>query len=385
MKVLMATQGIPNSKTPMYGIHQFEYAKALKEAGIDVYMVSLDLRSLRRWRKWGYSEGEYKGIRYYNISVPVGNFNELTQMKYGTAILKKHLHVILEKEKKTEILHSHFFNHSYPFVKVIKDENICIPIIISEHSSHVNKKDINEISREKRIIGDYVYNNCDRLIVGSPYFKNVMKKNFGVVPIVSPTVVDTNAFTLKNYNFDEDVFHVVSTGNLIEDKGHFEVIEAFANVFKDKNATLKIFGQGHEKDNLLKLIHDRGMENKIFFMGHKSLNEINEEYNKSDLFILASRHETYGKVYIEAMSSGLPVITVNNGGSEHFIKSFNGVVAEKNNALDLANKMELMYNNIKGFNKLEISEYVNLNFSKEASIRDLLKIYSDVLKGEKNV
>lgn len=381
----MATQGIPNEKTPMYGIHQFEYAKALKEAGIDVYMVSLDLRSIRRWRKWGYSEGEYKGIRYYNISLPLGNFNELTQMKYGSRALKKHLPEILKREKGTNILHSHFLNHSYPFVKVIKDNKIDLPIIISEHSSHVNKEDINQISKEKRIIGDYVYHNCDVLIVGSPYFKNIMEKNFGVVPVVSPTVVDTNSFTLKNYNFDEDTFHVVSTGNLIKDKGHFEVIEAFTKVFKDKKATLKIFGQGPEKDNLLKLISENGMEDKIFLMGHKSLDEINDEYNKSDLFILASRHETYGKVYIEAMNSGLPVITVNNGGSEHFIREFNGVIAEKNNALDLANKLELMYNGIKGFNKLEIREYVDLNFSKEASVRDLLKIYSTVSKGERNV
>ena len=108
MKVLMATQGIPNEKTPMYGIHQFEYAKALKEEGIDVYMVSLDIRSIRRWRKWGYSEGEYKGIRYYNISVPLGNLNELTQMKYGSLALKKYLPKILDREKGTNILHSHF-------------------------------------------------------------------------------------------------------------------------------------------------------------------------------------------------------------------------------------------------------------------------------------
>lgn len=385
MKVLMATQGIPNEKTPMYGIHQFEYAKALKEAGIDVYMVSLDIRSIRRWRKWGYSEGEYKGIRYYNISVPLGNLNELTQMKYGSLALKKYLPKILDREKGTNILHSHFLNYSYPFIKVIKENKIDLPIVISEHSSHVNKEDINDISKEKRIIGEYVYNNCDKLIVGSPYFKKIMEKNFGVVPIVSPTVVDTNSFTLKNYNFDEDTFHVVSTGNLIKDKGHFEVIEAFTNVFKDKNATLKIFGQGPEKENLIKLIQKNGMEDKIFLMGHKSLSEINEEYNKSDLFILASHHETYGKVYIEAMNCGLPVITVNNGGSEHFIREFNGVIAEKNNALDLANKLKLMYNGIKGFNKLEIREYVDLNFSKEASVKDLLKIYSSVSKGVKNV
>lgn len=398
MKILMASQGIPNYKTPMYGIHQLEYAKALKEFGIDVFIVALDLRSLRRWRNWGYHRGEYEGISYYNISLPLGNFNELTQMKYGSKVLGKYLIDILKIEKDTDLIHSHFLNHSYPFVKVVKDKGLGLPIVLSEHSSHVNKKNPEDISREKIIIGNYVYNNCDKLIVGSPYFKEVLNRNFGVEAVVSPTVTDTFSFTLDKLDFNRDVFRVVSTGNLIKDKGHFELISAFSKIFKGKNATLKIFGQGVEYNNLLALIKKNKMDNQIFLMGHKNLEEINREYNKSDLFVLASHHETYGKVYIEAMCSGLPVITVNNGGSEHFIEEFNGVIAQKNNVEDLANKLKLMYNKIrnskdgsinedtwKSFDKLKIREHMLLNFSKNASIRDLEKIYSEVLKGENYV
>ncbi|MDO5018443.1 MAG: glycosyltransferase [Lagierella massiliensis] len=382
MKILMATQGIPSFKTPMYGIHQLEYARALKDFGIDVYLVSLDLRSIRRWRKWGYSKGLIDDIKYYNISVPLGNFSETVQMKYASKVLKKYFEEILEEEKDTDLVHGHFFNHSYPFVKVIKDRKIEIPIVISEHSSHVNKENIDDISKEKLEIGKYVYNNCNKLIVGSPYFRDILNKNFNVDSMVSPTVANTDAFTLDNPSFNKDIFKVVSTGNLIEDKGHYELINAFSEVFKDKNATLSIFGQGPEKTNLKRLIRNKQMEDKIFLKGHQSLYTINEEYNKSDLFVLASRHETYGKVYIEAMNSGLPIITVNNGGSEHFIRDFNGVVAKKNNKEDLANKLRLMYNNIKGFDKVRIRQFIDLNFSKKACIKDLKDIYSSVLKGD---
>ncbi|WP_300408988.1 glycosyltransferase [Lagierella sp.] len=383
----MASQGIPNSKSPMYGIHQLEYAKALMEFGIEVYIVALDLRSIRRWRKWGYHRGEIQGIRYYNISLPLGNFNELLQMKYGSKVLGKYLNDILEEERGTDLIHSHFLNHSYPFVHAAKNNGLDIPIVISEHSSHVNKENIQDITKEKRIIGNYVYNNCDKLIVGSPYFKSVLEKNFGVEAVVSPTVADTKSFTLDNKDFQEGTFRVVSTGNLIVDKGHFELISAFSKVFKGVDATLKIFGQGVEYNNLKRLIESKGMTNQIYLLGHHSLDEINKEYNNSDLFVLASHHETYGKVYIEAMSSGLPVITVDNGGSEHFIKDFNGVIAQKKNVEDLANKLKLMYNKIRTneLDKSRIRENVLLNFSKEASIRDLKRIYSEVLEGDNYV
>lgn len=385
MKVMIASQGYPTKEYPMNGIHQYAYAKALKKYGEDVYVVALDLRSFRRKRKWGYEEKIVDGIKTYAINIPLGNINQKLLCNIGAFFLKRRINYILNKEKNTEIIHSHFTEPSYSFIKTIKDKSINIPIIVSEHSSSINKEDLSNIRKDKLEVAKYVYNNCDELLVGSPFFQERLYRNFGIKPICTPTVANTDVFKLKNYNFNENIYRIISTGNLKLEKGHRELIRAYGKVFKNKSSELLIFGEGDDRRELEKIIQEENLEQKVYLKGHRRLEEIAEEYNKGDLFVLASHSETYGKAYIEAMICGLPVITTNNGGSEHFIEEFNGAIANVKDINDLANKLELMYNNRHKFNKKIISEYANENFSEKASILELKKIYSTVLRGEKYV
>ncbi|QQK08006.1 glycosyltransferase [Miniphocaeibacter halophilus] len=385
MKVMIASQGYPTKKYPMNGIHQFAYAKALKKHGVDTYVVALDLRSFRRKRKWGYEEKIVDGIKTYAINIPLGNINQKLLCNIGAFFLKRKIDSILNKEKNTDIIHSHFTEPSYSFIKTIKDKKINIPVIVSEHSSSINKEDISHIRKDKLEVAKYVYNNCNELLVGSPFFQERMYKNFGVRPICTPTVANTDVFTLNNYNFNKNIYRVISTGNLKYEKGHRELIKAYGRVFRNINSELIIFGEGEDREVLEELIKEEKINHKVFLKGHKSIEEIAKEYNNGDLFVLASHSETYGKAYIEAMICGLPVVTTRNGGSEHFIQEFNGTIANVLDVNDLANKLEFMYNNRHKFNKKIISGYANRNFSEKASILELKKIYSAVLRGEKYV
>ena len=58
--------------------------------------------------------------------------------------------------------------------------------------------------------------------------------------------------------------------------------------------------------------------------------EVAEEMRRCDSFVLASEHETFGVVYIEALACGKPVIGTYNGGDEDIIKDYNGIIVEKN-------------------------------------------------------
>ena len=99
-----------------------------------------------------------------------------------STILEKYLRKILNKENDTQIIHSHFTEISYSFIKAKKDMQIKIPIIVSEHSSSVNKDNLVEIKKDILEIADYVYKNCDELLVGSPFFqKRIYKKKDGKI------------------------------------------------------------------------------------------------------------------------------------------------------------------------------------------------------------
>lgn len=378
MKVMMASQGYPSEKYPMNGIHQFVYAKALQKQGIDVFVACLDMRSIRRFRKFGYEEKIVDGIRTYTWNVPVGGLGPKTEGKFATWAMKKLYKKIIEKEKNIDIIHSHFTDTSYAIAKF--NQNYKYPYIISEHSSSINKENISDIPKEKREIAKFAYENCDKLIVGSPFFQERIHKNFNVKPIVMPTISETDLFKVGIENKDEKGYKIVSTGNLKKSKGHREVIKAFSEALKGKDAKLYIFGGGEDYTYLKELIEKLEISNQVFLKGHTSIEEIANEYKDADLFILASHSETYGKAYIEAMKAGLPVISTANGGSEHFINEDNGLVLPVENIDKLKDGLSYMFNHRDKYDKLSISEYIEKNFSEFAATKKLIELYKDLLK-----
>lgn len=80
-----------------------------------------------------------------------------------------------------------------------------------------------------------------------------------------------------------------------------------------------IYGDGPEKQNLGRLISNLGLSGKISLKGHVSNNVLPEVYKNYNVFIMPSFPETLGRVYFEAMASGLPVIGSKNTGIDGLI------------------------------------------------------------------
>jgi glycosyltransferase involved in cell wall biosynthesis len=76
------------------------------------------------------------------------------------------------------------------------------------------------------------------------------------------------------------------------------------------NVELSVFGDGKEKENLIKYIEEKNIENFIFFKGNKERNEIKIAYQQSHFLVLPSKSEGWPKVVAEAMFWGsLPIST----------------------------------------------------------------------------
>lgn len=76
------------------------------------------------------------------------------------------------------------------------------------------------------------------------------------------------------------------------------------------------------------------------------LDEMPLVYRGSDVFVLPSENETFGQVFIEAMSSGLPVIGTKVGGIPEIISdSYNGYLVPPDDSSILAQRIEMLLNN----------------------------------------
>ncbi len=98
---------------------------------------------------------------------------------------------------------------------------------------------------------------------------------------------------------------------------------------------LVIVGDGPSR----KQFESLGIEN-VIYAGYKSGIELQTYYASSDIFTFPSSSETYGNVILEAMASGLAVVSPYSGGiKENLIDGYNGLAFEAGNYDDMANKI----------------------------------------------
>ena len=88
MKVLIISRGLPQPDNPTFGIFEIDQAKALKKSGVDVIFFAVDLRSIRRKRRYGIVKTLHEGIEFYTINVPLGNVPPNIFCPVGSVALK---------------------------------------------------------------------------------------------------------------------------------------------------------------------------------------------------------------------------------------------------------------------------------------------------------
>lgn len=374
MYVMIISRGYPTNKYKMNGIFEFDQAKALAKAGCKVAFAAVDVRSLRRWRKWGLERHEIQGVNVYVINIPGGRLPKVIKrkvMSIGLNILYK---IILKELGKPDVLHAHFTEVGY--VASILKQQINVPLVITEHSSRVNK-----IVIEKRLfnIATQAYVQADVVIAVSPSLVTAIKNNFNIKACYVPNVVDTDIFTYAPREASE-TFNFVSTGNLIITKRMDLTIKAFNSAFHDfPRVTLTIFGDGDERSKLEEIIKEYNLESRVMLMGMCSREVIKEKLKISDCFVLASRSETFGVSYIEALATGVPVIATKCGGPETFVHEDNGLMIPVDNLDALITAMKYMYQNSKTFDREKISSEIKSEFSPEYVSRKLVEVYEEVL------
>lgn len=91
-----------------------------------------------------------------------------------------------------------------------------------------------------------------------------------------------------------------------------------------KDTRILIVGDGPERNNLEALAADLGMRERVIFTGIRE--DVDEILRISDILVLASRTETFPTVVLEAMASGLPVITTDVGSVREMVEENNSAV-----------------------------------------------------------
>lgn len=149
----------------------------------------------------------------------------------------------------------------------------------------------------------------------------------------------------------------------------------YLSIFRELNLKLIIVGKGPLKNTLLHQAKNLKVNSKIIWFDF--IDDIKNFYKKIDIFVLTSRFEGLGLVFLEAMLSKKPVICTNTSAMREIVKNnYNGfrVKAEDPNELHKA-IIKLKKKNIRNKFGLRGYKFVKSNFSIMKMYKETQKIY----------
>lgn len=382
MHVLIVPSWYSTPTTPTRGSFFREQALALKNNGVKVTIANCSFLGIKDLGKLSLIDNIYSddGINVYNDVTYSYLYHKMyfNPMPYFYAKKLKRLYKLIERnEGKPDIIHAHSCLWAGPAaIKLGKLWNI--PTVITEHNTAFSRSLLNkfEINCVKNAL-----NNADKIITVSNGLKKDLKKIIGDIEIdVIPNPVDINKFVLSNkIRNEKDEFIFFSLCYLVHKKGIDILLKAFAKSFKDKKVLLYIGGDGEEKENLVILANKLGIDKQVMFLGALSREQVKEYMNKCDVFVLPSRHETFGVVFIEALASGKPIIATDTGGPNDIVTQKNGLLIQKDNVNELSESMEKILLNIDAYNSAEIRDDCTRRFSNESVTKLLIELYAELI------
>jgi glycosyltransferase involved in cell wall biosynthesis len=154
-----------------------------------------------------------------------------------------------------------------------------------------------------------------------------------------------------------DCIRFISVGSLVGLKGFDLIINALSMSKSLAKCMLSIIGSGPEEANLHRLIEANGLQDKVHLLGQKTSDEVSAQIAASDCFILLSRRETFGIVYIEAMAKGKPVIATICGGPEGFVNDTNGILIPTDDVEAAAKAIDYMVENLDKYESTQVSNH----------------------------
>jgi N-acetyl-alpha-D-glucosaminyl L-malate synthase BshA len=272
-----------------------------------------------------------KNVHFHEVNVP--EYPLFHYQPYELALSSKLVDMV--KLHKIEVLHVHYaIPHAYAAYmaqQMLLEDGIFVPIVTTLHGTDIT------------LVGNHPFykpavtfsiNKSNAVTTVSQSLKDDTLRLFDIKNEIN---VVTNFIDLTKYNHGftecqrgamaEDHERIIThISNLRSVKRIPDVISVFYNIKKEIPSKLIMVGEGPEREKAELQCAELGITDKVVFVGNS--NEIDRILCFSDLFLLPSKTESFGLSALEAMASGVPVISSNAGGiPEVNLEGFSGYLS----------------------------------------------------------
>ena len=162
----------------------------------------------------------------------------------------------------------------------------------------------------------------------------------------------------------QNPFTFISTAYLRSIKNIDKIICAFAEVHADfSDSRLLLVGDGEMKTALKNLVKELRLSDVVVFTGMQNREQLCEHLQKSDAFVAAAQHESFGVALAEALACGLPAITPAVGIAGEAVNNANGVLVDSPSVENIAAAMRWVMN--ENYDSAAIQQAARQQFSPE--------------------
>jgi glycosyltransferase involved in cell wall biosynthesis len=193
---------------------------------------------------------------------------------------------------------------------------------------------------------------------------------------VIPNGVDTGKFHPSEEQTLTKPIQALTVSRLISRKRIDLLIRAVARAKGlGIDVRLNIAGQGNLMEPLRRLAAELNIADSVAFMGAVSAEQMPQLYRDNDILVMSSAHEGMSNAMLEAMASGLPIITTRCEGVEELIED-NGIVVEEPNAEKIAEAINKLADDEQLYGRMCSAARKHAeNFSWDSVAKGYLKLY----------
>jgi L-malate glycosyltransferase len=288
-----------------------------------------------------------------------------------------------------ELVHAHGL---YPagFAAALIGGALRIPVVITEHWGRLRERAADR--RWMRAVLRYTLRRATKIVAVSRFSANEMIE---LEPRCSPEVVP---------NIVADIFQPPSAAAPSRRAGEIEILfvgsirgyrkgldvllpalRAYLDMPGALRCRLSVIGEGVKRAEYEDQARRLGLQNQVAFLGNRSREGVALAMAECDLFVMPSRYETFGVVYVEAMACGKPVIACSGGPAEEIIPPWAGELVPPGDHTGLARAIHRVTSNLDGFDRARISEYAKKSFGPEAVVSALSEVYERAISSTERV
>ncbi len=282
-----------------------------------------------------------------------------------------------------DIIHSHLFETEMVLAHITLPKNTKRIVHFHDNMVQMHNFKLNTLLHKR-----YLTNFFEKQIVLNSYPKNtkviaISKNTFNFCKSVLPrrialellhNAIDLSVFIETKINTKSINISII--GSLVENKGHRLAILTIYTL-KKRGFEIKLFciGEGSERAKLEALISELDLKNEVELLGNQDHPEL--FLQNSFCYLCTSKSEAFGLTIIEAMASGLPVVSTDGKGNRDLIQEGqNGFMVWERNPEMLADKIELLLKNDKM--RIEMGQKAHSfaqNFGMKKYVDSLINLY----------